>query len=32
MRANIDDKVNLFYFNVDYAQADRANIANEGCK
>lgn len=26
MRANIDSKTNLFYFNVDYVQADRANI------
>lgn len=32
MRANIDIKANLFHFNDDYAQADTANIANEGCK
>lgn len=32
MKANIDIKANLFHFNVDYARADRANIANEGCK
>lgn len=27
MRANIDVRVNLFYFGVDYTQDERANIA-----